>query len=120
MYGNCRLYNSSAAQNDSIEFDVVLGPGTWSLRPVFNKGPDQGIVTVTMAFASKFFQTTVGTFDCYSASQVLNSATILSSFNIRGRKTARVRLRFAVADKNAASTGYQFSEIGWSLKRTDY
>lgn len=120
MYGNARLTNTTLAQNDYIDFDVILGPGTWQLRPVFLRGPDHGIVKVSMAFASKFFLTTIGQWDGYAASQTLNAATLLTPFTVRGRKTARARLRFQVTDKNASSSGYAASMLAWSLKRTDF
>ena len=117
--GNGFRYNSTGALNNSIEFDVVLAPGTWELRWTVIYDTENGIVEVALDDGSGgWYLGNIATVDLYgslSANQVWTSPT----FTIYGTETIRRSLRFKVTGKNASSSGYFMKDQGWVLIRTD-
>ncbi len=95
-YGTEKLSNGT--QNDSIEFDVLIGTGTWDLTFIYNKGNNRGIFTVTLGGAS------FGTQDAYNASSANNNKATMTGLVVTtpGAK----RLKFQMATKNASSSNY--------------
>lgn len=118
MYGGVARTNTSAASGDYLDFDVMLTPGAYSFSLLHPKGPDQGIVTVDLAYGSRFYNLPVGTIDQYAATESPNNRTALA-FTIGGTAPAMGRIRLRTISKNASSTGFRIADQGWSLTRTD-
>jgi hypothetical protein len=122
MINNARSYNSSAAQNDQVNFDVILHPGTWRLDALFQTGAAQGIVTVTLDGLPVVIPgpgISCGLLDTYSAGTVYNVAFNIPTIIVQGSTTYRRRLSFTMYTKNAASSGYNLGWHQWTLSRVD-
>ena len=87
------------AQNDSVEFDVVLAAGTWSVCFRGTKYTDCGIITVKLDGVS------VGTIDTYAASAQYDQFMSLTGITVAA--TGKKRLQLSVPTKNGSSSGYK-------------
>ena len=122
--GNCRRYNSSAALNDLIQWEVLLSPGQWQLEVWYQKGPTGGIARLlgdnSAGVGAINFTTdgTPSTIDTYAAS-VANYQKATFTFNVYGFEPIRRRFTIQVTGKNASSTGYVFADFGWTFTRLD-
>ena len=118
MVYNCRSYNSSAAQNDSIQWDVYLLPGQYRIDGLFGYGPDHGIITLTM---STGFTTSTGqswgTLDLYAAAASFNNAAHISSLQVNLNAPVHARMVWKMATKNASSSGYICEWHSWTLTK---
>lgn len=96
------IYNgsrtSSGAQNAEINFDVVLGAGTWTIEAMYMKSSGSGIYTFQIDGA------TVGTIDTYLASTTYNNLSSISNISIIN--TGKKRLKIIMATKNSSASGY--------------
>lgn len=116
--GNMRRYNSSAANLDSIEFDVTLSPGVWVLTWFTIRENNNGIVKIDIDDgAGGWYITNIATLDTYNAA-TLNNQVSEHTFTVYGTETIRRSLRFKVDGKNASSSGYFMKDHGWYLTRT--
>lgn len=88
------------AQNDSVEWDIVLAAGTWTIQFECVKFSDCGIVTISVDGSD------VGTIDTYAAGATYNQ--IVSLANIVIASTGKKRIKFMIATKNASSSGFVF------------
>ena len=104
------LENSTAAQNDYVEWDTapLLG-GTWSLRFAHISGSNRGIYTVSID------GTSIGTVDGYNSTNVYNIFSTIAGITLTD---GRHKVRFTMATKNASSSAYKASFSTWSLLRT--
>lgn len=94
---------TSAAQNDYIEFDVMLAPGTWTLKLSGQGGTSRGIITAQLDNGLGVFSD-IGTFDFYAASTVSFQSATSAEFTVDA--PIRRTIRLIVATKNASSSGY--------------
>ena len=103
-------YNSSGAQNDEIEFDVVLGAGTWTLELLHYAFTDRGIFTAYLDGVS------VGTLDGYSASEVRHKRQSITGIVVAtpGKKTFKLKM----ATKNASASSYAAALMLATWRRT--
>jgi hypothetical protein len=99
----------SGAQNDEINWDVVLEAGTWDLVLHHRKSSNVGIYTVSLGGVS------VGTIDGYAAAGTAGKNT-LSGITVA--TTGKKRLKLKMATKNASSSGYVATIEVISLRRT--
>lgn len=90
---------STAAQNNYIEYLVPLGVGTWTLDLLVQTASSFGIITVTIDGGSS-----VGTIDLYSSSGVPVVEKSLPGIVIAAGGLKAVR--FTMATKNASSSDY--------------
>ena len=113
--------NSTAAQNDQINFDVVMSaPSTWELVLTCMTGPANGKVTFYLnQGAGSVINVPIGTIDTYSASVTYGVQFTITGITLGGFETIRRRVQFTVSGKNAASTGYTFGWHNFVLMRTD-
>lgn len=102
-------YNSPSALNDEINWDVVLGAGTWTIEVMHDKGPDRGIVEVALDGVA------AGTIDGYGAGSY-DVRTNISAVTIAA--TGKKRLRLKIAGKNASATNHIFALQHIQLRRT--
>ena len=86
------------AQNDSIEWDIPMSAGTWSLGIMVATYIDCGIITVTLNGVS------AGTIDTYTGGAVYNSQLTLAGIAVATSGLKRVK--FQNATKNASSSGF--------------
>lgn len=97
-----RVYNaskfSSGVVNDEINFDVVLGGGTWTLELMHAQDINRGIYTITLD------GTAIGTVDGYTAAAANNTRSAIAG--IRISVAAKRRLKLKMQTKNAAATAY--------------
>ena len=110
LLGLGRTYNSTAAQNDYIEWDVWLDSGTWKIALVARKAPDEAIRTF------KFNGTTVGTIDGYAASGSDNNYNEITGISVTTPALHTVRV--IAESKNASSTGYYMAMQSIALIKT--
>ena len=94
-------YNSSNAQNDELDYDVVLAAGTWTIETMHITASDNAIITVNLG------STTVGTYDAYSSGMAGNVCSAITGIAVA--TTAKYRLRLIAATRNGSNT------TGWSL-----
>lgn len=114
---NCRRFNSTAAQNDKIQFGVQLAPGVYRLTVVWQTGPANGIVQVGLGNdINAVGQNLSPTFDTYSAAPGV--ATQILPITILGYAPHQWALSFTAGSKNASSTGFTIADFGWSIQRT--
>jgi lysophospholipase L1-like esterase len=94
---------TGAAQNDYLEFDVMLAPGTWTLKLSGQGGTSRGIIDALLDDGLGTFSS-IGTFDFYAASTTNYRASTSAEFTV----TAPIRrtVRLIVSDKNASSSAY--------------
>ena len=104
-----QLYNSSAAQNDSISYDLYLSRGTWTFDSLLTSNPDHGIATVELDGVS------VGTVDLYAGSGGIVSGKITG---ITVGNSGKHRITLIAATKNASSSGYTLGVQQLALART--
>ena len=102
---------SSGAQNDEINFDVLLGAGDWTFELMHNRWTSRGIYTVSLSIAG----TTLGTIDGYNGSSSYNTKSTLT-FTLTENRQERLKLKMAT--KNASSGSYQGSINHIQLRRT--
>jgi hypothetical protein len=120
MIGGARHYNSSAALNDSLEYDVILAPGTWEFHYHYIATNGSGIVTIGLDDgAGSFVIPTIAVADLYNISAALINQRAVYTFTVYGTETIRRALRFKVTSKNASSSGFAMNTHGWVLQRTD-
>jgi len=101
---------SSGAQNDSIDFNVVLIAGTWDIEVMHVKGGDHGIISVQIDGVQQ------GTIDGYASSVSYNNRSTVSGVSIS--TTGKVTLRLKMTAKNASSSGYYGNVQHIQLRRT--
>lgn len=104
------LKSSSGAQNDEINFDVVLAAGTWTFELIYRANTNGGIFTV------QFNGSTVGTIDSYAGVQTENVRSQITGISVTS--SGKVRIKLLMATKNASSTNYQGPFQHIQLKRT--
>jgi hypothetical protein len=103
----------AGAQFDSIEWDVVLAPGTWDLEFMTTKYVDCGIITVTLDGVS------MGTIDTYAGGASYNQLVGITGMTVTVE--GKQRLKFSVDTKNGSSSGYNVRGNGGipiTLRRT--
>lgn len=89
---------SSGAQNDEINWDVILAAGTWTVELTYRKASDAGIVSVQFDSVEK------GTIDQYNAATSYNNRSTVAAITVA--TTGKVRLKLKMATKNASSSSY--------------
>lgn len=102
---------SSGAQNDEINFDLILARGTWDIELLFTKNTSYGIYSVQINSVEK------GTIDGYDASNTFNNLSTISGVDIP--QTAKYQLKLKMATKNASSSNYTGAVNHIQLRRTD-
>jgi len=102
---------SSGVQNDEINFDVVLGAGTWDIEVMHAIDSDRGIYTVYLDDLN------CGVFSGYTGLTLfVNSKSTISGIVISETKNYRLKLR--MESKIAFSTGYYGAIQHIQLRRT--
>jgi hypothetical protein len=120
LIGGSMLYNGSAAQNDAVEFEVVLTPGTWQLELLHQKGPGMGVIALKLNDGGGGYvvNTSPQSVDCYATEDSYNNVTTIT-LPILGEETQRRRLRLRTETKNASASAYGMGIQGLYLRRTD-
>lgn len=90
--------NSSGAQNDEINFDVILSAGTWTVELIHATGANRGIYSIQFDGVEK------GTIDGYNAGGATNVRSSVGSITVS--TPGKVRLKIKMATKNASSSSY--------------
>ncbi len=98
------------AVDNEINFDVVLGAGTWTVRVMFLSASNAGIMTLTLDGAS------LGTIDNYSASIAPNVAGAIAGIIVA--TPGKRRLKIKMSTKNASSSAYACYLQKVQLQRT--
>lgn len=101
---------SSGAQNDQIDFEVVLAAGTWDVELMYVANTDNGIISVQFDAVEK------GTIDTYNGSATYNNRSSVTGIAVA--TTAKVILRLKMATKNASSSSYVGEVQHIQLRRT--
>jgi hypothetical protein len=104
-------YALSSAQNDFIEYDVLLEAGTYELVLIHHRHTTRGIYTVTMDGGSS-----LGTIDGYNAGGGLATRSTITGIVVG--TTAIHRFRFAMLTKNGSSSNYLGTPNAFTLTRT--
>ena len=107
---NAYIMQSTGAQNASVEWDVGLSAGTWTLALIVLTFDGSGILTVSLDGVS------VGTSDHYSVA--LEPAVRKDVAGIVVAASGVKRLKFTMATKNASSSAYYGSLSAVQLLRT--
>lgn len=102
-------YNSTAAQNDAIAYDLVLAKGTWDCHIWVRKSTNTPILTLNQDGVS------AGTVDTYAASAAAAKVSI-TGFTVAS--TGKKRMQLIAATKNASSSGYQVVVFAIEFLRT--
>lgn len=102
--------NSTLAQNDSTSWDVVLAAGTWTLRTVADKAANSGISTVSLG------GTSLGTLDWFNGTTAPSQIQDITGITVA--TTAKLRLTYLMATKNASSTNFGLNFTAAHLIRT--
>ena len=102
--------NSSAAMNDEIEFDVVLGAGTWTFELMWLKSAYSGIATLYLDGVS------IGTMDTYNATDAYNQ--LMSITGVVVATSGKKRLKIKITSKNASALSYYGYLQHIQLRRT--
>jgi len=121
---NAVKVQAAAAQNNSIEWDVLLAAGTWTLELGHGKNNTLGIFTVSLStdastytdVASSPYNASASTIDGYAASASYVNRSTITGITIA--TTGRYRLRLKMATKHASSSGYASELWGLRLLRT--
>ena len=100
---------SSGAQNEYVEWDISVVPGTYELTLLHTKANNRGIYTVAID------GTTVGTIDGYAVS-VAGVFDRISSIDVV--TAGLVPIRFTMATRNGSSSNFYGSISGFTLTRT--
>lgn len=98
------------AQNNEINWDVVLGAGTWSIELIHITISTAGIYTIQLDEA------TVGTIDGYTAATTYDVRTTVSGIVVGA--SGKKRLKLLMATKNASSSNYRGLLTAVQLRRT--
>lgn len=101
---------SSGAQNDEINWDVILGAGTWALELFHNGFTDRGFYTVQIDGV------TLGTIDGYRAATTYNIRSTISGIAVA--QAGKKRLKLKMATRNLPSSGYRGSINALRMRRT--
>lgn len=104
------FFNSSAAQNDSVAYKVLLTQGTWTVKLLYNKNTNSGIATISLGSVS------VGTLDCWAAA--INRNNVQTFTGIAIPSTGIYALTYLMATKNASATAFGCGVVAASLLRT--
>lgn len=91
---------SSGAQNNYVQWDVQLQPGTWSVSIMAKKATNMGIMSVSFDAGSS----TEGTIDWYNGSDSVNNVQSVTGITVDTAKTYQLRL--TMSSKNASSSSY--------------
>ena len=102
--------SGSVVQNSYIEWNLLLGAGTWAVDVITSTYNGSGIITVSIDGSS------VGTIDLYSASVLDNVQQSLTGISVAATGVKAVRL--TMATKNAGSSAYDCVINGLQLRRT--
>lgn len=108
---NTAYKDGPTAIGASIEWDVVLAPGTWTYEQSHVTFTSRGIYTVRLDGEA------LGTIDAYSATLTQNVRTSLAGLVVSGLARKR-RLQLIVLSKNASSTDYAKDLNAVELRRT--
>jgi hypothetical protein len=100
---------SSGAENEYVEWDISVVPGTYELTLLHTEANNRGIYTVDID------GTTVGTIDGYAAS-VTGVFDRISSIAVAS--AGLVPIRFTMATRNGSSSNFYGSISGFTLTRT--
>jgi hypothetical protein len=101
---------SSGAIDAYVEWDVVLGAGTWTVELMHTRQNDAGIYTVSLDGVS------VGTIDGYNVSSQFSFLSSITSVAVAA--TAKITARLTMATKHASSSSY-FGRVHWlQFRRT--
>jgi len=95
---NGHRHNSSTAQNDEVDYNVLLAAGTWTVEVMAIATSNAGIITVLIDDASQ------GTMDFYAGSPSYN--TIKSVTGITINSDGIYELKLKTATKNASASAY--------------
>lgn len=102
---------SNGAQNEEIEYKIVLAAGTYSVYLHVDKDVNRGIITVSVDGVA------IGTVDTYNASRVSNAVgTVTTALVVATNKTVTLNLK--MASKNASSSLYYGTVMAIELVRT--
>jgi hypothetical protein len=122
----CGYRVSSSAQNDEINFDVVLAAGTWTFELMYVKQTGGGgIFTVQLSTDASAF-TSIGSAPYNASGSTIDSYTAgATTYNVLGSltgitiaTTGRYRLKLLMATKNAGSANYTGVIQHIQLRRT--
>jgi len=114
-FENGIVYNSTAAQNDAIEFDADLESGTYSLAVAALGWSGGAIATISYSLDGGVTYTTIGTMDTYFGSGNVGIRSVFAGIAV-ATPTA-VRIRFTAATRNASNTlGYylELTRMDWT------
>lgn len=114
--GTALAFVYSGAQNDELNWDVLVSAGTWSLDMLFRGENTRGIATFSLDDGAGSF-TTVGTIDTYRASSLNGQGGTIVGISVTGPAVNR-RLKMKGATKNASSSGYVLQPVLIQLRRT--
>jgi hypothetical protein len=89
---------SSGAQNDEINFDLIIAAGTWTFELIHQKSSARGICTLSLD------GTSIGTIDMYNGTSVLSTRSSVTGVSVA--TTGKKRLRLKMATKNASASSY--------------
>lgn len=101
---------SSNAQNDEINYDVILAKGTWTIEALHHKGATHGIASVQLDGVQ------VGTMDAYAGVDTYNQRSSVTGVAVT--RAGKYRLKFKMSTKNASSTAYSMYLQHIQLRRT--
>jgi hypothetical protein len=104
-------YALSSAQNDFIDYDVLLEAGTYELVLIHHRHTTRGIYTVTMDGGAS-----LGTIDGYNAGGGLATRSTITGIVVG--TTAIHTFRFAMLTKNGSSSNYLGTPNAFTLTRT--
>lgn len=103
---------STAAQNNEINWDIVLGNGTWTFELMSQKTTSYGIATVQLSVDGSVF-TSVGSAPYNGSASTIDTYNAALTHNVRDRitgitiaTTGIYRLKLLMATKNGSSTNY--------------
>lgn len=102
---------SGGSQNDEINWDVVLGSGTWGFELIHARDTNRGIYTVSLDVTG-----TLGTIDGYNATLGYNRSDLITGISVAANGKQRLKLKMAT--KNASSSAYYGSIQSVRLYRT--
>jgi hypothetical protein len=101
------IYNSSAALNDTLDFNVWLGPGTYDLYIVGGLDTSRGITTWYIDDGAGTF-TSLGTAIDWYGSLANDTPRSFTGIVITG-SVVRRKIRAKITGKNASSSNYYMS-----------
>lgn len=104
-YGNSRIPTTSPSIDNSIEWDIVLGPGTYTFMLPNRSGANVGIYTITLnGLSLTSLSGSADNIDGYAASSVSQLSTITGI--VIPYPGGVQRFKILMHTKNASSTGY--------------